>query len=251
MSAYRSVKESRPSDRWKGETAANFVAARLREEIIEGNLQPGEQLVLTALAQRFDVSVIPVREALRVLDAEGLVTLRNYRSAVVASFPLEDLQDLYRVRILLEVEAGRLASAHQVDGDGKGVARMIDEMENALLSADYFAAMSLHKDIHLALYRPAASPVLIDLITTLLDRSEPYNAFGTFFLRNDPKTFADNHRRLADAILQGDRDTAATAVQNHLEAVLSELTRLLRAAESHDRDTRASGVPPADGDELA
>lgn len=96
-----------PETRYR--TALEYVVEALRADILTDKLEPGQKLPLDSLAERFGTSVIPIREALRVLEAERLVERRPHRTAIVATLSLETIQDLYRVRLILDVEAVRMA----------------------------------------------------------------------------------------------------------------------------------------------
>ena len=86
-------------------TAQEAVLAELRRAIAAGELRPGEQVLQDALAERFGVSRVPLREALKILEGEGQVTYRPHRGYFVAELDLDDLREVYRIRDLLETEA--------------------------------------------------------------------------------------------------------------------------------------------------
>ena len=83
--------------------------AELRLAIASGDLRPGEQVLQDALAERFGVSRVPLREALKILEGEGQVVYRPHRGYFVAELDLDDLREVYRIRDLLESEAVRVA----------------------------------------------------------------------------------------------------------------------------------------------
>ena len=90
-------------------TAQEAVLAELRRAIVTGELAPGEQVLQDALAERFGVSRVPLREALKILEGEGQVTYRPHRGYFVAELDVDDLREVYRIRDLLESEAVRVA----------------------------------------------------------------------------------------------------------------------------------------------
>ena len=97
-------------------TAQAFVLAELRRAIIAGDFLPGQPLRQNALADRFGVSRVPVREAFKVLESEGQVVYEPHRGHKVASLSLTDLLEVYRLRQLLESEAARVAVKNRSDG---------------------------------------------------------------------------------------------------------------------------------------
>ena len=93
-------------------TVKDTLVEILRDEIIQGHLAPGQHLRLEEIAPRFDVSTTPVREALRELEVEGLVTIFPHRGAIVTKLSVEELQDIYDIRVTLEEMATRFAVPH-------------------------------------------------------------------------------------------------------------------------------------------
>lgn len=99
----------RPHVFHKPSTAQEAVLAQLRRAIVSGELRPGEPIRQSALAERFGVSRVPLREALKILEGEGQVTYRPHRGYVVTELNMDDLLEVYRIRELLEGEAARRA----------------------------------------------------------------------------------------------------------------------------------------------
>lgn len=163
------------------------------------------------------VSFIPVREALRVLEAEGLVITRPGRSAMVAPLDLDDLRAIYRLRKALEPEiAGRsclLLSGSELDR----LERQTDEF--AGLDRGIHEIYESHHAFHLALLRPAATAWDIRLLTTLWRAAERYIRIGFSRLDpdpNEPGRRQQVHRELITALRLRDPDVAAQAVLSHL-----------------------------------
>src|SRR4051812_40051239 len=110
-------------------TAGEFIVDSLREAILTGRLEAGAPLPLDRLAEQFGTSVIPIREALRRLEAERLVVLRPHRTAQVAELSSAELKDLYRVRLLLDPEAVRLAHGRLTAEELAHMRALADRME--------------------------------------------------------------------------------------------------------------------------
>lgn len=109
-------------------TAQQFVLAELRRAITTGRLRPGAPIRQDALAEEFQVSRVPLREALKTLQGEGLVTYEAHRGYSVETLSLDDLREVYRIRQLLEEEAVRRAVARLTDADLR-LAEAQDEVE--------------------------------------------------------------------------------------------------------------------------
>ncbi len=193
------------------------VTTELRRSILSGALPPGQNLSLRKLADQLGVSFIPVRDALRVLEGEGLVTNPPGRSATVAPLDLEEFHAIYRVRRLLEPDLARrsctalsdaeLDRLHQAAADFGGTARSMDDIYED------------HRAFHIALLAPAATTWDIRILTLLFRASERYVRIG--FGRLDPDPDEHDRRREAHQLLitkfrERDPETAADALDEHL-----------------------------------
>jgi DNA-binding GntR family transcriptional regulator len=217
-------------------TAGEYIVELLRNDILTGRLAAGEGLPLEQLARRFGTSVIPIREALRVLESERLVVLRPHRTARVAELSVAELKDLYRVRLILETEAVRLAHPNLEPEAYTEMRRMIDEMEKYALAGDDFAAFAVHSRIHFAVYEASGSPTLVSILSRLWDETERYRHAVKHY-RSDTRSWSREHRRLVDLLETGTPDVAAEELRSHLTRTLEALLRA--------RDSRPSAAEPA------
>ncbi|MFI5860105.1 GntR family transcriptional regulator [Streptomyces sp. NPDC051546] len=189
----------------------------LRRAILAGTLAPGAEYSLREMAGMLGISFIPIREALRSLESEGLVTLRPGRSAVVAPLDLDDLHGIYRLRRTLEPEIARRSCVLLTDKE-------LDRLE--ALAVDFGGRdhgisdiYDGHHAFHLALLAPAATSWDIRLLTTLWRAAERYIRIGFGQLDPDP---AEHERReqahtgLVAAFRTRDPDAVASAVEAHL-----------------------------------
>ena len=202
------------------------VMTELRRSILSGALAPGRELSLRELAEMLQVSIIPVREALRSLESEGLVVTRPGRSARVAPLDLDELRGLYRLRRRLEPEIAqrscRLLSAADLDRleqEAVGFGAQERTMN------DIYDA---HHEFHLALLAPAATGWDIRILSTLWRASERYIRIGWGRLDPDPHEHArreQHHVELVSAFRQRDPEVASAAVLQHLAR--NEQTALL------------------------
>jgi DNA-binding GntR family transcriptional regulator len=198
-------------------SVADQVMLELRRSILCGSLEPGRELSLRELAEMLQVSIIPVREALRSLESQGLVQMRPGRSAAVAPLDLGELQSIYRLRRRLEPEIGRrscgLISAAELDRLDRQAAGF--GAEQLTMNEIYEG----HHDFHLALLAPAATGWDLRILSTLWRASERYIRIGWGRLDPDP---AEHHRReahhleLVAAFRTRDPEIAEAAVLNHL-----------------------------------
>jgi DNA-binding GntR family transcriptional regulator len=193
------------------------VTTELRRSIVSGDLAPGETFSLRQVAAMLNVSFIPVREALRNLEGEGLVITRPGKSASVAPLDLEDLHAIYRLRRTLEPEVARRSCLAITDA----------ELDRLQLQAHDFGderhtiqtVYDTHHDFHVALLAPAAATWDMRLLTLLWRAAERYIRIGFSKADADPQ---DNPRRqhahedLIGVFRRRDPDAAAQATLTHL-----------------------------------
>jgi DNA-binding GntR family transcriptional regulator len=222
-------------------TAGEFIVENLRSEILTGQLKARQPLLLDQLAARFGTSVIPIREALRVLEAERLVVLRPHKTAHVADLSLAELKDLYRVRLILDVEAVRLAHANLTADDFAEMRKLIDAMERHAVKGDDLAAFSVHGKIHFKIYEAADSPALLGILEGLWDETERYRHAVKHY-RSDAHSWAEEHRRLVSLLGKKTPEPAAREMYAHLTRTLNALLEA-RTFETDHAD--AGDVLPA------
>lgn len=209
------------------ETTAKFVAERLREEIQDGTLAPGTRLRQNDVAQRFQVSTTPVREAFAQLQAEGLIRVDPHRGAVVFRPTVNELIEAYEIRDVLESVAVKLATPRLTPEIGRSLSDLIDRMER---TKDPRRWLRLNDEFHLKLYACADRPQLTALISSLRDASAPYIHM---FVSTAKPTDESNleHRQILAACLAGDVEAAQAAVSEHLRHASRELERWFRPTD--------------------
>lgn len=194
----------------------DLVYERLRSEIASGTLQPG-RLRISQLSARFGVSAIPIREALRLLEAEGLVSFGGNRSIVINSLQIADVIEIFVIRAELECLAMRLSFPNLADDPGafEKLDDLVAQMDRQLSAPHEW--LTSNAQFHTALYAPARSPRLMNIIETLWVSVEPYlrlyaTAGGT--LHHAQK----EHHQLASLARGGDIETAQRVLREHLTA---------------------------------
>lgn len=219
-------------------SVAEQVTAELRRSILSGALAPGETFSLRGIAEMLEVSFIPVRDALRNLEGEGLIITRPGRSAMVAPLDLDELRAIYRLRRTLEPEIAarscRLLSDSQLDGLERQATEFGDERQG--MDAIYDS----HHEFHMALLAPAATAWDVRILSTLWRAAERYIRIGFGRLDPDPQEHGRReqaHEDLIAAFRQHDPEVAAHAIHEHLAR---NETTALKALEAED-----GGVVPA------
>lgn len=197
------------------QTREEFVAHRLREAILLGQLKPGDKLDQNEIAELFGVSRSPVREALRTLAAEGLVDVIPHRGAAVAELSVDELEEIFLIRSTLEGMAARLAALSMNDGEIAELEMILQEIDRI---SDLDSWLELNRRFHHTLYEAAGRPRLFSLVENLRNTTAPY--VRQFISSAEHiETAQASHRRILKACAAADGARAETETKRHMEAV--------------------------------
>jgi DNA-binding GntR family transcriptional regulator len=207
-------------------TASDRAAAALRTAILEGELVPGQRVSQEAWAARAGVSPIPVREALRALAGEGLVTYRPRRGYVVTELDLADLEEVYRLRRTLEAEALRLGVPRASEDD---LAALREAAKACRTAAEAASRLAANRRFHELLHGLAGSRPLLRLIGMLWDSTEAYRAL--YYALPGEAAEADRaHAAILAAVAAGDVERAVELEDAHRDRALARLREALAPA---------------------
>jgi DNA-binding GntR family transcriptional regulator len=193
--------------------SVEHVHRMIREAILDGSLAPGEAMSQVALADELGVSRTPLREALRMLQSEGLIDSEPNRRVKVAPLSLEDVEELAAIRISLEVTALRLSVPQMTPEDLGQLEGYMAEMAHHAADDDYGRWYIPHQAFHRALTARAGTR-FDSLLGQLFEHAERYRRMH--FGRSLSKQATVDHREILDACKAGDRDLAAAALARHL-----------------------------------
>ncbi len=206
------------------EPLGNVVTRQVREAILEGRLKPGIRVRQQELARQFGVSRIPVREALRRLESEGLITLVPHSGARVARMDIGECTELYRLREVIEPMAlaesvPNLSAQQLIELRG-----LVSEIENSWQDAPRW--LELDRRFHLESYAAASMPRVLSMIERFWNQTQQYRRayLGT---DHDNKIAAANaeHRLILDALEERDGEDAASRLRSHLRRTRVTLSR--------------------------
>jgi DNA-binding GntR family transcriptional regulator len=215
------------------ETTAEAVYRVLRHGIIQGELAPGVRLRSDALAKELEVSRTPVREALRKLEAEGLVIHSGARLMVYAPSE-QDLTELFFVREALEGMAARLAAENATPSEITELGELLDDMEAVRRRGDLPTLRSLTADFHQKICRTAHNDRLLQLLTSLLDSARKIKT-STLFGEGRAAEALREHRDLVAAIAARDGERAETLARAHRRRTLELRREMLRTQTRRSR----------------
>jgi DNA-binding GntR family transcriptional regulator len=194
---------------------------QLLEEVLQGDLRPGEILVESALGQRFGVSRTPIREALRMLEQDGVLERVN-RGMRVRETSAEEVLEIYGVRATLEAAAARDAASRRTDLDLAVLEGFMNEMVDARNSTPEVMA-SINRSFHRAIWQAARNRTLTDLLERLAVHLRRYPA-TTYLRAGRWEEALEEHRLILESIKAGDAAAAAEVAEKHMWA--SRNTRL-------------------------
>lgn len=197
-----------------GYASGPYVLRELRRVIVSGQVTPGANLPVDQLAAAFQVSSIPVREALKTLIGEGLVKHRPRGGYTVTVLSGPELHELYLVRGALEAAAIEAATTAATEADDRLAEDTHRELMAAIDADDVPRYQTLSRAFHEALLAPCGMPRLLHMLKLVADLTEPSQAMSLL----DPEQRAElqsDHTRMLDAFLHRDGSQLSTAAQDH------------------------------------
>jgi DNA-binding GntR family transcriptional regulator len=199
-------------------TVHEYVLKSLREAIIDGRLGGGTHLVQTELADQLDVSVTPVREALRDLATEGLVVFDPHHGALVRSLDLEKVREVYDLRIALEPLLVRRVMAKITDGEIRVADQICKEMEQTSRLTEW---VELNRQFHASLSAPDQDSRLAGILTGLRDSASHFVgvSLGASMARIEESN--REHAALIDLYRSRDVENAVALTVQHLHTTVS------------------------------
>jgi len=196
------------------QTKSQVAADQLRTAIRRGDIAPGSRLDIDQLVQMLGMSTTPIREALRSLEAEGLLTSTPYRGVWVAECSPEEAAALYDLRAVLEPHALRVAAPQLSSDDFNRLEQLLDDEIRAIEAGDSLAAAACNEQWHECIYaRAASTPHLLDFISRL------WNVFPwstTWDVQGRYRRSIDDHRKIMKALRAHDDDRAASLLREHI-----------------------------------
>lgn len=228
------------------------VAKRLRERIIRGELREGEQLRQDLIASWFQVSRIPVREAFRQLEAEGLITIVAHRGAVVSALSVEEIEELFEIRSVLESTLLKKSIPNLTDEDFRRAEKIQEDFDRALAeAADIGTWGELNWKFHSALYAGARRPHFLRVIQTVNYNADRYVRLH-LSLSQEIRRAKEEHHAILEACKKRDVPGACQLLERHIAHACESLSDIVRrhreqAAPLPPETTGAAEQPSASG----
>ena len=202
------------------------IANDLRERILSGDLAEGETIRQESLAEEYEVSRMPIREALKRLDAEGLVNLTTNRGATVTKHSLAEMGEIFDLRTLIEVDLFRRAIPLMTESDFAQSAKILDQMEDSYDSDDVGRWGALNYDYHSALYSAAGRGLTNELLQRVNLQSDRYVRMHLSVMKQREPA-KDEHRRLLTLAQEGRVEEACELLIEHIERTKEQLLQMV------------------------
>ncbi len=209
-------------------TVTESVVDAVRARILSAELPEGTQLRQQSLAEELGVSRIPLREAFRRLEAEGLLTIVPHRGAVVSAPSLDEISELFDLRAMLEPDLVRRAIPYLTPAGLRETERILGDYTAAFERRDIAAWGTLNTQFHLSLYAPSGRVRSTALVHGLLDQTDRYTRMQ-LLLTSGQSRAQQEHAALLQACRDGDADQAATLVARHVREAGESLVAFLRS----------------------
>ncbi|WP_181702389.1 GntR family transcriptional regulator [Chthonobacter albigriseus] len=204
----------------RGRTRTEDLRLQLADEIVKGELAPGSPLDEMGIALRFGVSRTPVREALRQLAASGLVEIRPHRGAVVAQLSTEMLHDLFVAMGELEAVCAGLAAGAMSAIERRQLEDIHALLKDLVRSGDPQRYHEINESFHAAIYFGSHNTTLAEMALSVRTRLQPFRRAQFRTLGRLARSY-EEHDRIVQAVLRGDREGAAAAMRHHIGTVES------------------------------
>ena len=208
-----------------GPTKLEQGAAFLREAILRGDIRPGQKLKQGELARRLGMSPTPVREVLRILEAEGLLVHIPHKGVYVAGVAPADSEEIAPIRVALESLAARMAAPRLSAEDIAAMVELARSMEQAWQEMNLVRIRRDNYNFHAIIYRGSGSPMLCGMIERLWPR------FATDLLWMIPgraERSIEQHRALLQAIQRRDAERAAELLAEHITTAAKAISEFMR-----------------------
>ncbi len=206
----------------------DVVFQTLRQAILRNEIKPGERLMEIHLAKKLGVSRTPVREAIRMLELEGLVKTYPRKGAVVAEITIPDLEDVLEVRLALEALAVRKVCRTLTEAQLQELRQLAAKFEETLNGEDVEACAQADMAFHDAIYNATGNRRLVQILNNLREQMYRYR-MEYLKDRNSHRMLVEEHAQIVQALAEQDEEKALAATTRHIERqkehIIAELSK--------------------------
>lgn len=210
------------------ESVVHDVVQQVTAAIVNGHLEPGDQLVEERMAEQFGVSRAPIREALHQLQVLGLVEKRPYRGAFVSTIDEREVMELQELRVVLEDMAVRLCAANPSDDAISTLETIVDNMAQVAGKGDRRQILVYDADFHDAIVQYSGNQLLADVWDLVSVKMRRFLYLKRHHTHERIEDVVTAHAAILDAIKIGNPDQASSALQAHLRQVKERIYNKVR-----------------------
>lgn len=225
-------------------TIAAKIQSLISEQIISGQFKPGTRLDERVLAERFNVSRTPVREALRQLAARGLTQILPMRGVVVMEISLKELTEILHADCELEAMCARLAAESMTTMEKNELQYIHERSNEHVAQGDLDKYLDANRELHRLILDGAHNAVISKMVGEIRDRLSPYRQYHP--AETDRLvTSHDAHKEIVEAIVEGDGEKAYLAMRAHNAHLGNAALRALRQAKEAEEAAGQAAAKPA------
>jgi DNA-binding GntR family transcriptional regulator len=207
----------------KDSATSRAIADELKEKILSGDYKPGTRLVQDELANKFKASRSPIREALRMLEADGLVEIKPHTGAWISELDLAEFEEMYQIRERIEPLMLRLSIPNLTSKLIKELEETLEKLSNAKTVEQF---LKLDREFHLLTYEGAITTFLGEIVQRMWNTTQPYRRLYSKILEQENFNSAHlEHTLLMNAIKRADLDDAERILFGHIRRTRLELKK--------------------------
>ena len=207
-------------------SAKTHVYQSIKKAILNRNISPGVQLVESVIASKLSVSRTPIRAAIKELEQEGLVDVIPNRGAFVINPSIEEIEQVYKARLELEMIGFKYGKEHINDQVIKTLEDLIKVEENTYKDRDFIKNLEVNKEFHMTIARTCHNKYLIDFIEQAINKSNVHLIFyDRFFEVHDENNIRglQEHKQLVQSLKEQDFEKVENLLSKHIMNTLYEL----------------------------
>ncbi len=231
------------SDTSNNQSKQEIVVSNLRREILHGDLKPGQRLIQDEIAKRFGISWTPVREALRQLEAEGWVQIKNNQGAVVAPLSLQGFNDIYQFRLLIQPEAARLSVERMDEATLVRLESIYQQQTgldlNNLEEREVFLKFS--HNFYVTFYQAGRNSLLATQVILLREAADRY-VRASFKVPTEAKRHLEVQGQILELCMSHDGSAAAEVMRSSLIKVRSVVNSILSSQKEMNKEPDKADV---------
>ena len=216
------------------ETLANTVCDYLENAILDGRLEAGTRLIERDLAEKFNVSRPPIREAIRQLNTEGLVEIVPRKGAVVARISAKDVEEIYGVKVLIEGYAAREAAKKITEPGLRKLKSLIDKMAVQIEKGNVSRYVKLAEEFHDLINKAGGNDKLYEIYKRLSKQIICHKINYLSVSRGLRRSF-EEHKELLETLAQRDPDRVESCITQHIKYAQEVLTMRIKRSEKRNR----------------